>query len=145
MLESTEEIFKSIEEEMDKKGITYYTFVTEGIITSGEYKYIMYCSKNSKSYSPKIEVLVKICNYLGITLNDLQKKYKKTKRSSLSAQTLELLASFNKFPADAQAEIIKLIKGYVIARNDRFIYANVFVSKETNNRDYLLERFLKDE
>ena len=74
MLESTEEIFKSIEEEMDKKGISYYTFVTEGIITSGEYKYIMYCSKNSESYSPKIEVLVKICNNLGITLNDLQKK-----------------------------------------------------------------------
>jgi hypothetical protein len=145
MLESTEEIFKSIEEEMDKKGITYYTFVTEGIITPGEYKYIMCRSKNSDSYSPKIEALVKICNYLGITLNDLQKKYKKTKRSSLSAQTLELLNTFNKFQADAQPLVIKLIKGYVVARNDRFFYANVFGDNETSGRDYLLERFLKDE
>ncbi|MBP5304388.1 MAG: hypothetical protein J6Z02_00920 [Lachnospiraceae bacterium] len=145
MLKTTEDLFKSLEKEMEKKGVSYHTFVKEGIITNGEYKYILHRSKNSETYSPKIELIIKICNYLGITLNDLQKKYKKTKRSSLSAQTQELLRTFNMFPAESKENIVRLIKGYVIARNDKFFYADVFGSNETNSRDYLLERFLRED
>ena len=71
MDKQTEYIFEVLSKEMKKQDLRLFSLVNENIISNGEYNYIKSCLKNSIDFAPKFDFIVRMCDTLNITPNDV--------------------------------------------------------------------------
>ena len=145
MLDTTKEALARIQKELDKRGMKFHSLVGCGIITEGEYRYLM-MERAGEKYSPKFETMVKICNYFEITLNDLLPRYNKYKKSKLPTSTRQLLEICNKCPADKKEEIARLLEECKAGRKEAYKKYDYFIDDDGKmDRDYFLDAFIAED
>ena len=76
MTNETEFLFEVLTNEVERQNLRLHSLVTRGRISEGEYNHITSNLKNNVDFTPKYDLVVRICDGLGLTPNELIKDMK---------------------------------------------------------------------
>ena len=71
MADQTEYLLEVLEGELDRQKERLHALVNENVITRGEYSFLQSRRIGGVDFTPKYDFVVRICDHLGITPNDV--------------------------------------------------------------------------
>lgn len=97
MDKQTEYIFEVLSKEMQKQNLRLFSLVNKNIISNGEYNYIKSCLKNAIDFAPKFDLIVRMCDTLNITPNDVIEGMRDDKEyfTPSEEETIDLVKDFS--------------------------------------------------
>lgn len=126
MIKTTETFFESLDEELKARHLTLYSLVRGGYITDGEYNYIGKHVKEDDNYSPKFDLVIRLCKGLEVTPNDLLKDYVDNSIDALPPYVKRLLEVCKDMSQQDIEEVVRFIEEYKYAKEGKFWNASVF-------------------
>lgn len=116
MIDSTEYIFEMINKELGRQHRSPHSLVLSEAISGGEYNYTKKHLIDGKDFSPKLDFVVRVCDSLNMTPNDMVKELSETKNTYATESEEKLIRAVMDMNEEDVFQIANLVQMIDYAR-----------------------------